>query len=238
MNCYQKIKSEGNKFGFLIDPDNYGKDKLDMAIEAANSANVHFILLGGSLVSQRLDSYIDRIKAKTSIPIILFPGNLLQLSDKADSLLFLSLISGRNPEYLIGNHVLAAPFIKNCGIECIPTAYVLIDGGNVSSVEYISNTKPIPAEKTDIIVATAIAGELMGNKLLYLECGSGAQKSIDPNTVRKICQNVTIPVIVGGGLCSVEQITDILSAGAKMVVVGNALENKLDDIKNLVLSTQ
>ncbi|MCG8698866.1 MAG: geranylgeranylglyceryl/heptaprenylglyceryl phosphate synthase [Bacteroidales bacterium] len=237
-SCLEQITSGEKKFGLLIDPDSYTRESLIKSVDNANKSGVHFILIGGSLVTNKVDSYIEIIKERSNIPVLLFPGSLLQLSDKADALLFISLLSGRNPEFLVGNHVIAAPFIKSRGIECIPTAYILIEGGVVSSVEYMSNTKPIPRNKTDIIIATAIAGELMGNKLIYLECGSGAKEPLSADIVKEVCKNVSIPVIVGGGLHTPGQIKDILVAGAKMVIVGNALENNNINIHELVRSVK
>jgi phosphoglycerol geranylgeranyltransferase len=216
----------GNRkiFALLIDPENQSKDTLVRTLEAASRAGVDVILVGGSLTSQPIDEAIVTIKGHTSCPVILFPGNLLQLSSKADGILLLSLLSGRNPEYLIGNHVLASRFLKRSGIEIIPTGYILIDGHHLSSVEYVSNTRPIPAEKTDIIIATALAGEQLGLKLIYLEAGSGADTRIKEEVVSKVKENIDIPVIVGGGIKTPEDIRLLYKAGANGVVVGSAVE--------------
>lgn len=184
-------------------------------------------------MNDRIDSVIELIKKNTGIPVVLFPGSLMQLSDKADALLLLSLISGRNPDYLIGNHVLAAPYLKKSGMEIIPTAYILVGEGN-SSVEYISNTKPIPENKTDIIVATAVAGELMGNKIIYLESGSGADMPLNATVIKEVRRSISVPLIVGGGIQTPFQINEIVQAGADMVVVGNALENNISILDSLV----
>jgi len=154
----------------------------------------------------------------------LFPGSLLQLSDKADGILLLSLISGRNPDYLIGNHVLAANFLKKSGLEIIPTGYILIDGKSVSSVEYISNTRPIPVEKPDIVVATALAGEMLGHKLIYLEAGSGADRRISEQVVAEVKKNIGIPLMVGGGIRNPEDVLNLYRAGADIIVIGTAAE--------------
>jgi phosphoglycerol geranylgeranyltransferase len=156
--------------------------------------------------------------------VLLFPGNLLQLSGKADGILLLSLLSGRNPEYLIGNHVLASRFLKRSGIEIIPTGYLLIDGHHLSSVEYVSNTRPIPSEKTDIIVATALAGEQLGLRLIYLEAGSGADTRVREEIVSRVRDTIAIPLIVGGGIKTPEDIRALYKAGANGVVVGSAIE--------------
>jgi phosphoglycerol geranylgeranyltransferase len=231
---YTSLCKPGKKFALLIDPDKYSVQSLIATIYAADELKISAILVGGSLVSDRIDSTLEIIKKNTNIPVILFPGSLLQLSSKADAILLLSLISGRNPDYLVGNHVLAAPYLKKSGVEVIPTAYILIGEGNSSSVEYISNTKPIPAEKYDLVVATALAGEFMGNKLIYLESGSGASNSVNAELVKLVKRNISIPLIVGGGLKNPQQIIDISKAGADIIVVGNAVENNLEILESLV----
>jgi putative glycerol-1-phosphate prenyltransferase len=157
----------------------------------------------------------------------------MQLSNKADAMLLLSLISGRNPDYLIGNHVLAAPYLKKSGIEIIPTGYILVGRGN-SSVEYISNTNPIPEDKIDIIIATAIAGELTGNKIIYLESGSGAERPIDVEVIKEVKRSISVPLVVGGGIKTPVKINEIINAGADVVVVGNAVENNIQILNSLI----
>jgi phosphoglycerol geranylgeranyltransferase len=234
MSIYTSLCKPGKQFALLIDPDKYSVQSLIATIYAADELKINAILVGGSLVSDRIDSTLEIIKKNTNIHVILFPGSLLQLSNKADAILLLSLISGRNPDYLIGNHVLAAPYLKKSGVEIIPTGYILIGEGNSSSVEYISNTKPIPSDKYDLVIATAIAGEFMGNKLIYLESGSGANSSVHVDLVREVKRNISIPLIVGGGLKSPQQVADIAKAGADIIVVGNAVENNLDIMEPLV----
>jgi putative glycerol-1-phosphate prenyltransferase len=212
------------KFALLIDPDSYTDNSLNRTLSVAKDTGVDFILVGGSLISKPIDHTIEIIKKSISVPVILFPGSLLQLSEKADGILLLSLISGRNPDYLIGNHVLGAPYLKKSGLEIIPTGYILVDGISVSSVEYISNTRPIPADKVDIIVATAIAGEMLGHKLIYLEAGSGANRHISEQVVSKVKKSITIPLMAGGGICTPETARDLYRAGADILVVGNAAE--------------
>jgi putative glycerol-1-phosphate prenyltransferase len=158
----------------------------------------------------------------------------MQLSPKADALLFLSLASGRNADYLIGNHVLSAPYIRKTGIEVIPTGYILIDGGNYTSVEYISNTKPLPADKGDLVVATAIASEMLGQKLIYLEAGSGAKNHVPANIVREVKKNVSVPIIVGGGINTYEKAGLMLDSGADMIVVGTAVEQNIDKLEQII----
>ena len=236
---YSKLADKKNKkFALLIDPENYDEMALKKIVESANDNTVDFILLGGSILSRSLDNTIDEIKKLSEIPVLLFPGNLLQISDKADGILLLSMISGRNPDLLIGNHVLAAKMIKNSNMEVIPTGYILINGGNVSSVEYISNTKPIPANKTEIIVSTAIAGELLGQKAIYLEAGSGANNSPSTNVIKHVKENVSIPLIVGGGLKTPKDVELASKSGADMIVVGNILENDPERINSLVYTVK
>ncbi len=232
---YQQYFKKGKKFfALLIDPGKTQHDNLFGTLEAANKSGVDLIFVGGSLTSVSMDKTIETIKQKTKIPVILFPGNLLQLSTLADGILLISLLSGRNPEYLIGNHVLASQYLKNSGLELIPTGYILVDGHNLTSVEYISNTRPIPSEKTDIIMATALAGEQLGLKLIYLEAGSGASKTIGADIVSYVKSNISIPLIVGGGIRSPQQVRDFYKAGANGVVVGTAIEKDYQVLEKLV----
>lgn len=234
MSIYEEICKPGKKFALLIDPDNYKVHTLIATLYAADELKINFILVGGSLVSERIDSTIEIIRKNTNIPVVLFPGSLLQLSNKADAILLLSLISGRNPEYLIGNHVLAAPYLKKSNLEIIPTGYMLVGEGSTSSVEYISGTRPIPSDKSDLVMATAMAGEFVGNKLIYLESGSGADRPIPPELIKEVKRNIAVPLIVGGGIKTPEHIATISKAGADMVVVGNAIENNLRLLNELV----
>lgn len=226
---YQKIvqnKANHNKMlGVLIDPDKYTNEMLNTVMDYAQQTKVSFFLIGGSLVSKNVNDTIQYIKEKSGLPVFLFPGNLLQLCDQADGILLLSLISGRNPEYLIGNHIHAAPFLRKSGMEIIPTGYMLVDTGKRTSVEYISNTNPIPNNKADIAVATAMAGEMLGMKLIYLEGGSGAQEPVNSKIISEVKSNISIPLIVGGGIRNVKQASEILSAGADCIIIGNAIES-------------
>ncbi len=228
------IANTTKKFALLIDPDKHSETSLIETVSLANQTNVDFILAGGSLVSKPIDHVIEIIKRTALSPVILFPGSLLQLSDKADGILLLSLISGRNPDYLIGNHVLAAPFLKNSGIEIIPTGYILVDGKSVSSVEYISGTKPIPIEKTDIIVATAMAGEMLGHKLIYLEAGSGANRRINEKIVSSVKEKINIPLMVGGGIRTPEDALNLFKAGADILVIGSVIEEDPEMLKKIM----
>ncbi len=225
--------SDKKRIALLLDPDKYNAEKLQYTLDLANEAGVDFIFVGGSLISKHIDQAVLEIKKYTSLPVILFPGSLLQLSAKADALLLLSLISGRNPEYLIGNHVIAAPFIRSLSLEAIPTGYMLIDTGNTSSVQYISNTMPIPSDKTDIITATALAGEMMGLRLIYLEAGSGALAPLNPEIVQEVKKTITIPLIVGGGIKNAKDASSLYKAGADVLVVGNAVEKNPENLRQI-----
>jgi putative glycerol-1-phosphate prenyltransferase len=223
---YSKILAAENKMlVVLIDPDKHDHDTLYSALKSINQTPPDFILVGGSLVSKSVNGTIELIKKETQLPVFLFPGNLLQLCDKADGILFLSLISGRNPEYLIGNHVLAAPFLKSTGMEVIPAGYILVETGTKTAVEYMSNTSAIPAGKTDIVVSTALAGEMLGLKVIYIEGGSGADAPVNKLLISEVKRSISIPLIVGGGIRSATQAEDAYLAGADILVIGNILED-------------
>jgi phosphoglycerol geranylgeranyltransferase len=211
-------------FALLIDPDNYNRTSLVKTVSEAENAEVDFILVGGSLLTVKIDDTIKIIKDRTKIPVILFPGSLLQISANADAILLLMLISGRNPDLLIGNHVIASNFLKKSNIEILSTGYIIVENGSLSSVEYMSNTKPIPYNKTDIAVATALAGEMIGNKLIYIEAGSGATKPVNEKMIEKVKINISIPLIVGGGISTKNHLINICKAGADLIVIGNAIE--------------
>lgn len=208
----------------LVDPDKHEEGLLQKTLQVANRFGIDFILIGGSLVSSPVEPVIDLIKRNSSIPVLLFPGSLLQLSDHADGILLLSLVSGRNPDFLIGNHIIAAPLLRKSKLEIISTAYILVESGITTSVEYMSYTKPIPADKPDIVIATALASEMLGYKLIYLEAGSGAKSRVPDAVIKGVKQQVTVPLIVGGGIRSKEDAEDIYAAGADILVVGNAIE--------------
>jgi phosphoglycerol geranylgeranyltransferase len=174
------------------------------------------------------------LKEHSAVPVILFPGNVLQISPRADGILLLSLISGRNPEFLIGNHVIAAPILRKTNLEIIPTGYILIENGRTTSVEYMSNTKPIPADKIDLAVATAMAGEMLGHKLIYLEAGSGARDQVNARMIREVRSQISIPLVVGGGIENGEQIRDAYRAGADIIVVGSAIEKGAGGLEKLL----
>ena len=221
-----KIKRDrGAGYLLLIDPDNIDAKKLPSFIRDATKAGTDAFLVGGSLMlSHEFDKTLTIIKGNTKAPVIIFPGNVSQVSFEADAILFLILISGRNPDYLIGSQVNAAPIIKRMELEAISTGYMLIDGGNVTSAEFMSNTKPIPREKSDIAVAHALAAELIGLKLLYLEAGSGAKQSVPDEMIKKVTKHCSLPIIVGGGIRTPEEAQDKVKAGASFVVTGTIIE--------------
>jgi phosphoglycerol geranylgeranyltransferase len=226
MNCfYEQLKDRTRKrIALLVDPDGYDNESLEELIGLINLYPPDLLLVGGSLLFNPIDITITALKLGTSLPVFIFPGNAFQLSDRADGILFLSLISGRNPEFLIGNHVLAAPHLSRSGIEVIPTGYMLIENGQSTSVEYMSHTTPIPGNKPDIAVATAMAGEMLGLKTLYLEAGSGAAHPVSTEMISAIRKRISLPLIVGGGIRTPEIATELYDAGADMIVVGNVLE--------------
>lgn len=208
----------------LLDPDKAKGDSLVNILKIAVDSNVDYILAGGSITFNSIDTLIENIKELCSIPVILFPGNLLQLTRNADTILLLSLISGRNPELLIGNHVIAAPYLKDVKDKLLPVGYILISCGNKTSVEYISQTEAIPGDKPDIVVATALAGEMLGLKMIYLEAGSGASNPVPISIVKAVRENVSIPLTVGGGIKTANEVEDIFNAGADMIILGNGVE--------------
>jgi phosphoglycerol geranylgeranyltransferase len=212
------------KVAVLIDPDNYNEEGIrDIALRATSSG-ADFLFTGGSLTHTSVDAVIKRLKELTTIPVVLFPGSLLQLTTEADIILLLSMISGRNPELLIGNHVIAAPYLRNYREKVLSVGYILISCGPVTSVEYMSQCAAIPYEKTEIAVATALAGEMLGMKAIYLEGGSGAEKPVSTKTIKAVRHEITIPLITGGGLRSSADIEKAFDAGADVIVIGNGCE--------------
>ncbi|WBM73487.1 geranylgeranylglyceryl/heptaprenylglyceryl phosphate synthase [Saprospira grandis] len=212
-------------FALLIDPDKLKTKELNETIERAVWAGVDYFFVGGSLLlNDALEEVVALLKSQTDIPVFLFPGSLRQISHNADALLLLSLISGRNPDLLIGQHVEAAAYLRKSPLEILPTGYMLIDGGKPTSVSYISNTQPIPANKEDIAICTALAGQLLGLKLIYMDAGSGALQPISSQMIEAVSSAIELPLIVGGGIRNAEKVAQNIQAGADLVVVGNALE--------------
>jgi putative glycerol-1-phosphate prenyltransferase len=230
LDFYQKLSisaASGKKqLCLLIDPDKYTAPMLEECLRIVNDTRaVDMLFIGGSLLTaDRVSQTIHIIKENSHLPVILFPGSPAQVNESADGLLLLSLISGRNPDLLIGRHVEAAPFLKQSRLEIIPTGYMLVDGGAPTTVSYISNTFPIPADKGDIAACTAVAGELLGLRLIYMDGGSGALRPIPPAMIGEVKKNINIPLVVGGGIRSEQQLSAAWQAGADVVVIGNILE--------------
>lgn len=227
----EKIAAGEKQVALLIDPDKFSEAQL-VNLKVFES-KIDMLFVGGSFTFKHIGDVIATIKKNVSIPVVLFPGDVTQLSANADALLMLSLISGRNPEYLIGNHVLAAPRIMEYGLEPIPTGYIILNGGKKTAVSYISNTDPIPSEQHDIVVATALAGKYLGLKMIYLETGSGAPHTASPDLVKKVKSKVDLPLIVGGGIKNATQLNDLFDAGADIGVIGTLFETNpkaLEDI--------
>lgn len=226
----QKHREGKKSLAVLVDPDkSEDPAKLLHLINLASENCVDYFLVGGSLVtSTNLSDVVKRIKENVNIPVVLFPGNAIQVEASADALLFLSLISGRNPELLIGQHVVAAPILKNTRLEVIPTGYMLINSGKITSVAYISNTMPIPDDKYSLAASTAMAGQMLGLQTIYIDAGSGAEKEISPRMIAAVRKSITIPLIAGGGINSAQKAITALEAGADVIVIGNALEKDPD----------
>lgn len=232
---FKDLKASGKKaFAVLIDPDDVQPAQLKELAERCSHAAVDYIFFGGSLVlTDHMDACIQIFKQHTDIPVVLFPGNPAQVSKYADAILFLSLISGRNAELLIGQQVAAAPLVRASGLEVMPTGYMLIDGGEPTTVSYMSHSVPIPRNKPDIALCTAWAAELMGQQLIYMDAGSGAQFPVSTQMIQKVSNNINLPLIIGGGIRSAEGARAAYDAGAQIVVVGNAIEKDSSIINEL-----
>ena len=222
----QALKEQGKKgIAILLDPDKISPDNFESLSLRLENSGIDYVFVGGSLLmNDQLHNLVQTLKRFLSLPVVLFPGNAYQISPEADGILFLSLISGRNPEMLIGQHVIAAPLLKQSGLEVMPTGYMLVDSGKNTSVNYMSNTLPIPYDKADIAVCTAMAGELLGLKLIYMDAGSGASNTISTEMISAVAGSVDIPLIVGGGIKTTQQAEAVLKAGADLIVIGNAFE--------------
>ena len=228
-------KSAGKKnFALLVDPDKTSIHKAEQLIALCKDAMVDHIFVGGSLlISEHMEELVKLFKKECEIPVLLFPGNPGQITPYADALLYLSLISGRNPELLIGQHVVSAPAVKKSGLEIISTGYVLIDGGAPTTVSYISNTIPIPSDKAEIAACTALAGQMLGLKMIYMDAGSGAKKPIEESMISTVSAELQIPLIVGGGITEPEKAYLNGKAGADIIVIGNAIEKDPSLIKEM-----
>ena len=221
------IQEKGAAHFVLIDPDKLPIEKTESFVKYCEKSGVDGFLMGGSLMFDGdLDESIKEVKKHCSLPTIIFPGSVNQVSKYADAILFISLISGRNAEHLIGKHVQASPLIKKYNLEPISTGYMLIECGKTTTAEYISESKPIPRHKPEIATATALAGEYLGMKLIYLEGGSGADNSVPNEMIKMVTNNVEIPVIVGGGIRTPETAREKVDAGAKIIITGNFFEDE------------
>jgi phosphoglycerol geranylgeranyltransferase len=224
-NILKRKKDQSKSFAVLIDPDKIRQEQVGYLLDQCHKASVDLILVGGSLVvSDQMESLVTLIKKESSIPVVLFPGSPSQVTPSADALLYLSLISGRNPELLIGQHVISAPIVRKSGLEVMSTGYMVIDGGAPTTVSYISNATPIPSDKNEIAICTAMAGEMLGMKLIYMDAGSGAKNPITESMIASVSSQISIPLIVGGGIRNAEQAFKSAKAGADIIVVGNAIE--------------
>jgi phosphoglycerol geranylgeranyltransferase len=234
-NQFASRKRQGRKsFSVLIDPDKVDSKSIDQIVNLSIDAKVDYFFVGGSLViSNHLDECIQMIKSQCDIPVVLFPGSPSQVSKYADALLYLSLISGRNPELLIGQHVISAPFVKMSGLEIMPTGYIVVDGGAPTTVSYISNATPVPADKNEIAMCTAMAGEMLGMKLIYMDAGSGAKRPISEAMIQKVSTHIECPLIIGGGIIEPEKAYKNCKSGADIIVVGNAIEKEPSLIKEM-----
>jgi phosphoglycerol geranylgeranyltransferase len=230
MEIYHSILKSKNdsrrRFGVLIDPDKPSETEVAQVARIAREQSVDFIFVGGSLITNgNLEKCIRIVRDQCEIPVILFPGNTMQITPLADAILFLSLISGRNPEMLIGKHVIVAPYLKRTGLEIIPTGYILVDSGKPTTALYMSNSTPIPSDKDDIALCTAMAGEMLGLKMIYLDAGSGALNTVSESMVEKVKEGISVPLIVGGGIRTAQKAESLYRAGADIIIVGNAVES-------------
>ena len=238
MNIYQNIvsaKKEGKKLlAVLIDPEKMDLKHIPCFFEKIHNSIATHIFIGGSTdKDNQTESVVMAVKKETNLPVILFPGDVSQITNKADGVLFLSLLSGRNPEYLIEQQIKAAPILKNAPLEIIPTGYILIDGKKETATQKVSNTKPISQEKTTRILHTSLAGEFSGKQLIYLEAGSGATQVVSQNIIEMVSNKITVPLIVGGGIHTKKQLEDAFNAGADIVVIGTAFEKDESFLKVL-----
>lgn len=217
----------------LLDPDKLTTKNLQRTVAKIEQIKAHLIFVGGSTIAEGITTtFVEKLKSLTQIPIILFPGETGQITDHADGILFLSLISGDNPEYLIHQQVKAAPILKESNLEVIPTGYILIDGGKETAVQKVSKTQPIPQTEVSKIIATALAGEYLGKKLLYLEAGSGATKPVNSLIIDEVRKSTNLPIIVGGGIRTQDALQKAFDSGADIVVIGTAFEDNIDFFKN------
>ena len=243
LTIYDQIlanKAAGRKmFALLIDPEKCSDEWLCQVMSTVDNrqsalSNQLFIFVGGSQLKDSVCTTVARIKQLTSLPVVMFPGDASQFAENADALLFLSLVSGRNAKYLIEQHIEASRAIKSSGVECISTGYILIDGGKLTAVERVSHTLPYPTTNPQLIADTALASQLLGHKMVYLEAGSGANRPVPQNIIAETRKAIDIPLIVGGGIKTPQQMIDAFSAGADLVVVGNHIESHPEDLTKIL----
>ncbi len=231
MNIYNQllktIETKGAAYLILLDPDKLNSNNLQVFIKKCIEADIDGFLVGGSLMLNGIiDTFIKNLKQLTKLPVIIFPGAVDQVSPFADAILYLSVVSGRNPEHLIGKHVLAAPLIRRANLEPISTGYILVESGTSTTAQYMSGSSPVPRNKPEIAAATALASEYIGMKLIYLEAGSGAQQTVPNEMVKAVSSVCSVPIIVGGGIKSPKVAREKVDNGAKIIVIGNFFENE------------
>jgi len=230
VNIYQNIlsaKKESKKLVVvLIDPEKMDLKNISRFLKKVHNSIATHIFVGGSTdINNETENLVLAVKKETNLPIVLFPGDVSQITNKADGILFLSLLSGRNPKYLIDQQIEAAPILKKTSLEIIPTGYILIDGKKETATQKVSNTKPISQENTTLILDTSLAGEFSGKKLIYLEAGSGASEVVSDIIIKQVSKIISVPLIIGGGIRSKKQLEKAFTAGADLVVIGTAFEN-------------
>jgi len=241
---FQTILSQSAKAGkkclaVLVDPDKISEPLIQALQQRLKTGGIDFVFVGGSLISSGdLNETVKQVKAFSPVPVVIFPGAAFHISEHADAILFLSLVSGRNPEFLIGQQVLAAPRIKASSLEVCPTGYILVDGGASTSVSYVSGTLPVPHDKPDIAAVTALTAEMMGMNLVFMDAGSGARRTVSPAMVKAVREAVDCPIIVGGGFNSSESIEAVYAAGADLVVIGSMFESNPEKMDGLIQSLQ
>lgn len=240
----EKTRNKEKLLAILIDPDKFDNINFN-EIDSSTLTKIDFIFIGGSLIiTKNTEVIVEKLKSKFQLPIIMFPGNAIHICGGLDGVLFLSLISGRNPDFLIGQQVIAAPMLKNSGIEILPTGYMLIDGGMPTTANYMSHTSPIPNNKPEIAACTAMAGEMLGLQLIFMDAGSGAHQAINQKMIQTVKANISVPLIIGGGINTVQKAHDAFLAGADMIVIGNLIEenthllNEITAIKTAFSSTE
>lgn len=234
LKFHENYSNKKKSLAILIDPDKFDKIKFE-EIDKVSLLQIDYVFIGGSLIiTQKIHNVIHKLKDIFKVPIVMFPGNAIHISEGIDGILFLSLISGRNPEFLIGQQVIAAPMLKKSGVEVIPTGYMLIDGGKQTTANYMSQTQAIPNDKPEIAVCTAIAGEMLGLQLIFMDAGSGAEKAINKEMIAAVKANINVPLLIGGGINTLSKAQDAFEAGADVIVIGNLLEEDTQLLNHII----